>query len=231
MEPEQLREIVKENNSLEEKLTKRNQQYIFDLKKSLEAANLSEEEKVTALHDILPTLVSEQKGGRTARQLFGTVSERTEAIINKPAEVKVNAKPVLMWLDNALLLLGLLSIMVAITGLFSRETTPAYGISTLILGSAVGGWVFYLMYKYIYQYEYPGADRSKKPGMGKTLLILGGTTLIWVIAFSATTLLPPVLNPLLDPVIIVIIGGFALALRYYLKKKYGIVGSLSVPRR
>lgn len=61
MEPEQLREIVKENNSLEEKLTKRNQQYIFDLKKTLEAANLSEEEKVTALHDILPTLVSEQK--------------------------------------------------------------------------------------------------------------------------------------------------------------------------
>ena len=39
MEPEQLREIVKENNSLEEKLTKRNQQYIFDLKKSVEEAN------------------------------------------------------------------------------------------------------------------------------------------------------------------------------------------------
>ena len=78
MEPEQLREIVKENNSLETKLTKRNQQYIFDLKKSLEAANLSEEEKVKALHDILPTLVAEQKGGKTARQLFGTVSERTE---------------------------------------------------------------------------------------------------------------------------------------------------------
>ena len=53
MEPEQLREIVKENNSLETKLTKRNQQYIFDLKKSLEAANLSEEEKVKALHDVM----------------------------------------------------------------------------------------------------------------------------------------------------------------------------------
>ena len=63
MESEQLREIVKDNNQLEEKLTKRNQQYIFDLKKSLEEANLSEEEKVKELHDILPTLVSEQKGG------------------------------------------------------------------------------------------------------------------------------------------------------------------------
>lgn len=231
MESEQLREIVKENNQLEEKLTKRNQQYIFDLKKSLEAANLSEEEKVKALHDILPTLVSEQKGGKTARQLFGTISERTEAIINKPVEAKVNSKPLLMWLDNTFLLLGLLSIMIAITGLFSRGTTPAYGITTLVFGSAVGGWVFYLMYKYIYQYEYPGADRSKKPGMGKTLLILTGTTLVWVVAFSATTLLPPVLNPLLDPVVIIIIGAAALALRYYMKKKYGIVGSLSVPRR
>ncbi len=70
MESEQLREIVKENNQLEEKLTKRNQQYIFDLKKSLEAANLSEEEKVKALHDILPTLVSEQKGGKTAETII-----------------------------------------------------------------------------------------------------------------------------------------------------------------
>ena len=103
MEPEQLRAIVKENNSLETKLTKRNQQYIFDLKKSLEAANLSEEEKVKALHDILPTLVAEQKGGRTARQLFGTVSERTEAIINKPAEVKNSSTPLLMWLDLSLI--------------------------------------------------------------------------------------------------------------------------------
>lgn len=32
MEPEQLREMVKENNNLETQLTKRNQQYIFDLK-------------------------------------------------------------------------------------------------------------------------------------------------------------------------------------------------------
>ena len=76
MEPETLRNYVSENRELEQQLTKRNQQYIFDLKKSLEAANLSEEEKTIALHEMLPVLVKEQKGGKTARQLFGTVSER-----------------------------------------------------------------------------------------------------------------------------------------------------------
>lgn len=88
MEAEALRAIVAENRQLEQNLTKRNEQYIFDLKKSLKAANLSEEELALALHGILPELVAGQKTGKTARQLFGTVSERTEAILNKPAEVK-----------------------------------------------------------------------------------------------------------------------------------------------
>ena len=43
MEAEALRAIVAENRQLEQNLTKRNEQYIFDLKKSLKAANLSVE--------------------------------------------------------------------------------------------------------------------------------------------------------------------------------------------
>ena len=99
MEAEALRAIVAENRQLEQNLTKRNEQYIFDLKKSLKAANLSEEELALALHGILPELVAGQKTGKTARQLFGTVSERTEAILNKPAEVKEPAGW-MIWLDN-----------------------------------------------------------------------------------------------------------------------------------
>ena len=86
MEVETLREYVAQNRELETQLTKRNQQYIFDLKKALNAANLSEEELAVVLHEMLPVLVREQKSGVTARQLFGTVSERTDAIINKPAQ-------------------------------------------------------------------------------------------------------------------------------------------------
>ncbi|ELA04179.1 hypothetical protein EFM7_2595 [Enterococcus faecalis M7] len=61
MEAEALRAIVAENRQLEQNLTKRNEQYIFDLKKSLKAANLSEEELALALHGILPELVAGQK--------------------------------------------------------------------------------------------------------------------------------------------------------------------------
>ena len=84
MEAEALRAIVAENRQLEQNLTKRNEQYIFDLKKSLKAANLSEEELALALHGILPELVAGQKTGKTARQLFGTVSELSLIHISEP---------------------------------------------------------------------------------------------------------------------------------------------------
>lgn len=137
MEAEALRAIVAENRQLEQNLTKRNEQYIFDLKKSLKAANLSEEELALALHGILPELVAGQKTGKTARQLFGTVSERTESILNKPAEVKEPAGW-MIWLDNTLLLLGLLTIMLAAMSLFSKGTAQPLGLTTYILGAMAG---------------------------------------------------------------------------------------------
>lgn len=236
MEPEKMREIVSENRSLEEQLTKRNQQYIFDLKKSLAAANLSEEEQALALHDILPTLVTEQKTGKTARQLFGTVSERTESIINKPeAPVEADKRPVLMWLDNFMLLFGIFAIMTSLLQLFAQNSSSTqavgYGLIGLLAASAVGGWVFYLMYKYIYQYEQPGADRSKKPKMWKTALVLVLATLFWMAAFSLASILPATINLQLDPIIMVVLGLLVLVGRHFLKKKFNIVGSLSVPRQ
>ena len=232
MEPETLREYVSENRELETQLTKRNQQYIFDLKKSLNAANLSEEEQAIVLHEMLPVLVEEQKGGRTARQLFGTVSERTEAILSKPEEKEGSSKPVLMWLDNTLLILGIFGLIMGVMGLFVKNGTQVYGIVTLLLMAMVGGWVFYLMYKYMYQYERPGADKSKRPKMWKSILIMIVAFFIWVGSIAVSTaFIPTSINVLLDPIFLVVIGAVSLAVRYYLKKKYNIVGSLAAPKR
>lgn len=230
MEPETLRAYVSENRELEQQLTKRNQQYIFDLKKSLEAANLSEEEKTIALHDMLPILIKEQKGGKTARQLFGTVSERTQSIISKPAEEKKDSSPFLMWLDNSLLILGLFSVMLGVMGFFTKNQAQPYGLLTTLLMAMLAGWVFYLMYKYIYRYERPGADKSKRPKMWKIILILVAAFFLWIGVITASTLIPAPFNPQVDPVIQVIIGAAALGLKYYLKKKYNIISSLAAPR-
>lgn len=61
MEQEVLQQMVAENREWETQLTKRNEQYLFDLKKALQAANLSEEDQVVVFHDILSELIPAQK--------------------------------------------------------------------------------------------------------------------------------------------------------------------------
>lgn len=233
IDPEKMPQIIAENQALEAQLTKRNEQYIFDLKKSLDAANLTDHEKQLALHEMLPTLVTEQKNGVTARQLYGTVSERTDAIINAPAEAAAQSNSVLlMVLDNFLLLFGMLAVMTSIMDQFQfgNAKTNSFGLVALLVGSIMGAVVFYLMYKLIYQYEQPGADRSKKPKVWKSMLILGGAIVAWAFLFSMTMYMPASINPVVDPLLMGAFGVAALGLRWWLKKRYNIVGSLAVQR-
>jgi uncharacterized membrane-anchored protein len=222
MEPETLRTFVSENRELEQKLTKRNEQYIFDLKKSLRAGNLSEEEQTIALHEILPQLVEGQKSGHTARQLFGTVSERAEAILNKPEEVP-EPTSVMIWLDNTLLLLGLTTVMFSVMQLFAKGQTQALGLLAYIFGSMAGGYVFYLMHKYVYRFN--PKDKENRPSWLKSTAILIFGMIFWLGAFAGAALLPPVINPILDPITTLVIGAAAFVGRYFFKKKFNIQGS------
>ena len=231
MEPEVIRQYVAQNRELETQLTKRNQQYIFDLKKALIAANLSEEELALVMHEMLPVLVREQKSGITARQLYGTVSERTDAIINQPVEEeKKNTIPALIWLDNFLLLLGLFGLFIGLVAEFSKGQAQPYGVVTLLATTAVGGWVFYLMHKYIYQYQMPGADKSQRPSGGKVALILIGVFVLWFAVIMGSALIPAAINIILPPLVMIAIGIVAFVVRFYLKKKYNIESTLGAPR-
>ncbi|MDR0921442.1 MAG: DUF1129 domain-containing protein [Lactobacillales bacterium] len=234
MENEELRDLVEKNRELTEKLTKKNQQYMFDLNKQLENGNVSEETKVRKFAEMLPEIVEHQKSGQTARQLYGTVSERATEIIGKPEDKsikKVTTKPALMWLDNFLLLLGLMGIMLGILGIVGRNKGTQFGIITLFAMAAVGGLMFYVMYKLVYQYEAPGADRSKRPGWFKTGLILVVGMFIWILSFTLTAFLPSVINPFLPSPVILVIGALAIGARMLLKKKYNIASSMQSQAR
>ena len=233
MEAEKLQAMQNENAQLRSQLTKKNEQYIFDLNKALEAANLTETEKVVALHEMLPTLVEEQKVGKTARQLYGTVSERTDAIVNKPVEQKRTTTASLMWLDNFLLIFGMLGLISGVMAMFIPKGTQAasYGLTALLVASALGGLIFYMMYLFIYRFEYPGADRSQKPKTWKSMVMIACVTLVWLLVFNGAALLPRTLNPIIDPFVLAILSLAALGGRYYLKKRFNIVSSLAAPPR
>lgn len=213
------------NQTLEKQLTKRNEQYIFDLRKNLTAANFDDEKIEKELNEIMNQMINGQKNGQTARQLYGTVQEKATEIIERP-EIIPPAKPWQYWLDNSLLLLAVLGAMLGFVSLIGKNKTQGTGLLTLLVAAFAGGLIFYLLYQMIYQYEQPGADRSKKPKMWKSILILTLGTIVWIILYGSTMYLPQALNPVIDPVIQIAIGAAAFGLRYLLKRKYHITGNL-----
>ncbi|ALR79765.1 Integral membrane protein [Streptococcus salivarius] len=54
---------------------------------------------------------------------------------------------------------------------------------------------------------------------------------LWLAVFFATSSLPAVLNPILAPPPLVILGAAFLALRFYLKKRFNIRSASAGPSR
>lgn len=227
MEIEQIRDQVAENRELEKQLTKRNEQYVFDLKKALMAANLSEIDLAKELNVILPELVNGQRTGQTARQLFGTVTERSDLIINKPKSQKESSLKE-MWLDNSLLLFVFLTFMAGVIPMFSK--TPAnsqnQGLLTILVASISGGYAFYLIYKFVYRFDRPGADQTGRPGALKSMFIMVAILLVWITIFMFAGLIPPSINITLSNVAYIVLAAAVFLVRYLIKKKFGIRGSI-----
>lgn len=226
---EDVQQKVAENRELEKQLTKKNDQFIFDLTKILDGEKIDETTKALALNEMLRHLVEGQKTGATAKQLYGTPTLAMEQIVNKPKPApKVTFGK--MWLDNTLLLFTFLSIMTGLLTLLSNNSQPTQGILSIVIGAMSGGLSFYLIYKYVYIYDMPGADHKNRPGAIKTGGIMALCFIPWLLVFSLSALIPTSINPPLDPTIVIILGVAAFGLRYLLKKKYNLQGSLFMRR-
>lgn len=215
--------LQKSNEALGKQLTKRSAQYVFELRKLLsQEMDMESQEQVMA--ELLPELIAAQKKGETARQLFGPVSERAKKIIEGPEKEEKEMPYWLMWLDNSLLVFVFLAGMTALLTLFNARGAQ-YGLVSLLVASIFGGVVFNTMYQLVYRYERPGADRSKKPKAWKAWLIIIALTFVWMMIFSASVLIPAKINPVFDPVLLIIIAALVYGIRYLLKKKLGYKGS------
>ncbi len=216
---EELQQKVAQNRELMTQLTKKNDQFIFDINKVLETSSLTEEKKVRELNTMLTALVEGQKTGMTAKQLYGTPTDAADAIVNAPEPMPEMTFGKIM-LDNFLLLLTILSVMVSIFAMFSKTGQQSQGITAIVLGAASGAFSFYLIYRYVYVYDLPGADKSKRPGFLKTSGIMVLSFIPWFLVFALASLLPASVNPVLDPMLTISFGALAFAFRYWLKKKF-----------
>lgn len=212
-----------ENTELFDQLTNKNQEYMIKLNRRLDEANVSEERKTNIFNDMLKNILSEQANHNTARNIYGTVTDQASYLINgtsgaveEPVERSATWK---LWLDGALLLGGMFSVITGIS-YFTGNSEAGLGVTTLLLNFILGGFAVMIITKYAPK---PGV----KGGFLKYILATTLTMIAWIMlmAFS-TKLIPPVINPLIPGSYTLVIGVIAFAAKWYLKKKLDIKGTL-----
>ena len=143
---------------------------------------------------------------------------------------KENDDPKWMMLDSVLFIFGFFTLLTSIVNLASSQPS-VYGLTTLVLGSIVGGLSFYALYHFIYRFYGPDKDRSQRPKLLKSIFTMAAAILLWSMSIVLTSLLPEFLNPRLSNIVVAIVGAITLALRFYLKKRFNIKSATMGPTR
>lgn len=210
-----------ENQTLFSQLTKRNEQYVHDLEKTLALANVSEEKMAKIKYDTMTQMISGQKTGATARQLFGTVSEYSKQLLTAPTKGATEmSEDWKLFLDGGLLMGSLFMVISGFTT--SSETL---GILSLLLNYVISGAVMLLLSKASNRYQASFQQRRGKAFLRYMVDTFSGM-ILWIGGVFAISALPEFMNPKIPPIACVVIGLATFALRFYLKKKLDIRGTI-----
>ena len=128
------------------------------------------------MRKLFPKFLKGQAKGTTARSLYGAPTHWAHSFTVKEQckkeHPKENDDPKLMIMDSALFITSLFALVSALTTFFSADQAIGYGLITLLLVGLVGGFAFYLMYYFVYQYYGPDMDRSQRPPFWKSVLVI-----------------------------------------------------------
>lgn len=201
-------------------LTKRNEDYLFHLDKSLTEKNYDPEQKEQVLTEMYQELKEKQKQGVVATKLYGTVTEKAELIVNGPKKSEAPTELPKFWilaLDNGLIMFIMFCIMYTLLGVFSpKQADVSGGWITLLATSTIAGVGLAFFYRSMLSAR---KEKGKKRWI-KTLLITLELILIWVVAFGVIAFIPVSINRTMEPIVYAILAGVGYLVRRYLKKKY-----------
>ena len=155
-------EVVVSVDALKAELTNKNEQYIYQLERALKEAGFDEAQIEKELSVMLPEIVEKQKAGVTARQLFGTVTERVQSIVAGPTKDPDAKSP--DWqiaVDGGLLVGGLFALVTGVMLMLnpSADTQPM-GLFTLIINFIAGAFVMLAISKNAPKFDNPKGQRG-----------------------------------------------------------------------
>ncbi len=203
-------------------LTKRNAEYMFKFNQAIAGTKLTPQKQAETVQQMVKELLEEQKKGKTARNMWGTVDERVQQILNPP-KPKPDARrdywPNAMY--NALLFFVIFTFLYGITFFFAKGGTKGMmGITGIILSSIIAGLGIPAMTMVIQ----PGV-KHKYP-LWMRIIGLIGFLVVWIGIFFLAGLIPPVLSPVLNPYVYLALGIIGAVGAFFVKRNFNITGGL-----
>ncbi|WP_283680229.1 DUF1129 domain-containing protein [Lentilactobacillus sp. Marseille-Q4993] len=205
-------------------LTKRNAEYMFKFNKALNGTKLADEKKSAQIEQMVQELLEGQKSGETARNMWGTVDQKVDSIVNPPKSKPGVVTKADYWPNafyNMILFFVIFNFMYGIMALFSKNAAQAtMGITGIVLSSVIAGLGIPLLTMLIA----PGV-KHKYPLWIRIIMIVGFFA-VWMLVFFVAGMIPGIINPVLNPIIYIVLGAIGLAGQFWFKKNYNITGSL-----
>lgn len=221
--PKTFDDIKTENEVLYQQLTKKNQNYLFQLNSQLEKLDYDQKKKAYVFNNMLHEIIAGQAVSLTARKIYGKVTDQVDNILGK--NVNMNGEDgerspdKLIYLDGALLMGGLFNLINGLSAMRTDAVEAQVGLLQVILNFVLGGLAIMLLTRFV-----------PKPGEKKGFLKYGGATVLVIVSWVTLmalllTVLRPI-NPIMPAPLVLLIGAAGIAAKFYFKKKLDIKGTI-----
>lgn len=215
---------------LRNKLSNKNQDYVFRLEKFLtEDQNYTMDQVEPAIDQILPEIIVAQRKGVPANTLYQKAPREKAIEIANPKKEAPKNKFWMHAVDNGLLYFLIFAGFFGVVQLFSNQKAAAgsqMGVLTLVSVTVLFG-VLMAYYNDLFSRE-----KADRPSTWKIVLIgafFVGIIMIWIMFTSLPFL--RVINPVLNPWVYIVLAVIAFFVRRWFRQKYHVVDPLQIKRQ
>lgn len=203
-------------------LTKRNAEYMYRFNQEIAKTKLTPQQQAETVRQMVEALLTGQKTGKTARNMWGTVDQKVQSVLNPPKrkpDIKRDYWPNALY--NALLFFVIFTLMYGLVSLFSKSGVHGtMGITGIIVTAIVAGLGIPAMTILIQ----PGVKHKYPLWLRIIFMIL--FFVVWMFIFFLANLIPPIINPILNPYIYIVLGGLGVVGAFFVKRNFQITGGL-----
>ncbi|WP_407658119.1 DUF1129 domain-containing protein [Limosilactobacillus caecicola] len=216
-------------------LTRKNEEFVYQLNKQLEAKGVTADKKATFIDQTINDLLAGQKKGQTAKAQFGTPTAYADELINpkkKTSEVPENSNFWLLALDNGMMFFAIFAFMFGLIAFMNPNSLSpnghygSSGLTAILIIAIAGGLLFGYVAKIMAPYKDKKTGKVVQRNLWLRIGLIVLAFLIWIGIYTLTALLPNAVNPQTNKWVYIILGIVVFGADLFLRTRFNITNNV-----